>query len=135
MSKGTLGPAPCNFVGPKPLSEPESLAIYNFTSKNNFKLVIAIHSQGKEIYWNYQNINPPKGYEIGKKFSEISNYLLTDVPFNSSFAGFKDWFINTYNKPGYTIEVGFGSNPLPISQFNQIYNDILGILILGAILA
>ena len=76
-----------------------------------------------------------KGYEIGKKFSEISNYLLTDVPFNSSFAGFKDWFINTYNKPGYTIEVGFGSNPLPISQFNQIYNDILGILILGAILA
>ena len=124
-----------NFVGPKPLSEPESLAIYNFTSKNNFKLVIALHSQGKEIYWNYQNINPPKGYEIGKKFSEISNYLLTDVPFNSSFAGFKDWFINTYNKPGYTIEVGFGSNPLPISQFNQIYNDILGILILGAILA
>ncbi len=54
MSKGTLGPAPCNFVGPKPLSEPESLAIYNFTSKNNFKLVIALHSQGKEIYWNYQ---------------------------------------------------------------------------------
>ena len=46
MSKGTLGPAPCNFVGPKPLSEPESLAIYNFTSKNNFKLVIAFHSQG-----------------------------------------------------------------------------------------
>ncbi len=82
-----------------------------------------------------KNINPPKGYEIGKKFSEISNYLLTDVPFNSSFAGFKDWFIDTYNKPGYTIEVGLGSNPLPISQFNQIYNDILGILILGAILA
>ena len=135
MSKGTLGPAPCNFVVTKPLSEPESLAIYNFTSKNNFKLVIALHSQGKEIYWNYQNINPPKGYEIGKKFSEISNYLLTDVPFNSSFAGFKDWFIDTYNKPGYTIEVGLGSNPLPISQFNQIYNDILGILILGAILA
>ena len=82
MSKGTLGPAPCNFVGPKPLSEPESLAIYNFTSKNNFKLVIALHSQGKEIYWNYQNINPPKGYEIGKKFSEIRDRKSTRL--NSS---------------------------------------------------
>ena len=38
-------------------------------------------------------------------------------------------------KPGFTIEVGLGLNPLPISQFEQIYNDILGILILGSILA
>ena len=61
--------------------------------------------------------------------------MLTDGPFNSSFAGYKDWFIQTYKKPGFTIEVGLGLNPLPISQFEQIYNDILGILILGSILA
>ena len=72
---------------------------------------------------------------MGKEFAKASNYLLTDVPFNSSFAGYKDWFIQTYKKPGFTIEVGLGLNPLPISQFEQIYNDILGILILGSILA
>ena len=45
-------------------------------------------------------------------------YSVENVPFNSSFAGFKDWFIQDYNLPGYTIEAGIGTNPLPISQFN-----------------
>ena len=59
---------------------------------------------------------------------------MADTPFNSSFAGYKDWFIQEFNKPGYTIEAGIGINPLPISQFDEIYNDNIGILILGAIL-
>ena len=101
---------------------------------HNFKLVIAFHTQGQEIYWNFQNINPPHGYEIGTHFANSSGYLLTEVPYNSSFAGFKDWFIQNYNSPGYTIEAGIGENPLPIEQFNKIYNDNLGILVLGAIL-
>ena len=48
--------------------------------------------------------------------------------------GYKDWFIQTYNRPGYTIEASLGENPLPISQFDEIYKDNIGILILGAIL-
>ena len=117
-----------------PLTEPEALAIYDFTLSHNFSLIIAYHTQGQEIYWNFQNINPPRGYEIGTRFASSSGYLLTDVPYNSSFAGYKDWFIQTYNKPGYTIEAGIGENPLPISKFNEIYRDNLEILILGAVL-
>ena len=133
-AQGFDKPAPRDFVGFGPLSEPESLAIYNFTLMHDFRLVIAFHTQGKEIYWNFQNINPPQGYKIGTKFAESSGYLLTDVPYNSSFAGYKDWFIQDYNRPGYTIEAGIGENPLPIEQFDEIYNDNLGILILGAVL-
>lgn len=117
-----------------PLTEPESLAIYNFTLMHNFELIIAFHTQGKEIYWNFQNINPPQGYEIGTKFAKSSGYLLTGVPYNSSFAGFKDWFIQDYNRPSFTVEAGIGENPLPIEQFDEIYNDNLGILVLGSIL-
>jgi gamma-D-glutamyl-(L)-meso-diaminopimelate peptidase I. metallo peptidase. MEROPS family M14C len=117
-----------------PLTEPESLAIYNFTLMHNFRLIIAFHTQGKEIYWNFQNINPPQWYEIGTKFAKSSGYLLTEVPYNSSFAGFKDWFIQDYNRLGFTVEAGIGENPLPIEQFDEIYNDNLGILVLGSIL-
>lgn len=127
-------PAPRDFVGFGSLTEPESLAIYNFTLMHDFRLIITYHTQGKEIYWNFQNINPPKGYEIGTKFANASGYLLTDVPYNSSFAGYKDWFIQDYNRPGYTIEAGIGENPLSIDQFDDIYNDNLGILVLGAVL-
>ena len=59
---------------------------------------------------------------------------MEDTPTVSGYAGYKDWFIQDFNLPGYTIEAGLGENPLPISQFNQIYNDNIGILVLGAIL-
>lgn len=101
-----MSPAPRDYVGHFPLSTPEASAIYNFTLLHNFRLILAYHSQGKEIYWNFQNINPPNGEKIGIRFANASDYLLTEVPYNSSFAGYKDWFIKTYNLPGYTIEVG-----------------------------
>ena len=134
MRKDLHGPSPRDFVGYGPLTEPEALAIYNFTLSHNFRLILSYHTQGEEIYWNFQNINPPNGYEIGQRFASSSGYLLADVPYNSSFAGYKDWFIQYYNRPGYTIEAGLGENPLPISQFQEIYNDNIAILILGATL-
>lgn len=81
----------------------------------------------------FSKYQSPLGYEIGTKFAKSSGYILTDVPYNSSFAGYKDWFIQGYNRPGYTIEAGLGENPLPITQFDEIYKNNLGILILGAI--
>ena len=64
----------------------------------------------------------------------LAGYSVENVPYNSSFAGYKDWFIQDYRRPGYTIEAGLGTNPLPISQFNEIYNDNIGILVLGTII-
>ena len=133
-SQGYTSPAPRDFVGPNPLTEPEAVAIYNFTLSHNFSLILTYHTQGKEIYWQYQNYAPRGSYYIGQKFAEASGYSLADVPYESSFAGYKDWFLQQYKRPGYTIEAGLGESPLPLSQFNQIYNDNIGILILGAVL-
>ena len=134
FAQGYTRPAPRDFVGYGPLTEPESLAIYNFTLLHNFKLILAYHTQGEVIYWKYSDYLPPYSEEIGRKFSETSGYTLDITPPESAYAGYKDWFIQEYNRPGYTIEAGLGKNPLPISQFNKIYNDNIGILILGAVL-
>ncbi len=131
-SQGFTSPAPRDFVGYSPLSEPEDLAIYNFTPKNNFGLILSYHTQGKEIYWQFQNYEPSQSKGIGEAFSNVSGYKLANTPYNSSFAGYKDWFLQEYRRPGYTIEAGIGVNPLPISQFDEIYKDNLGILVLGA---
>ena len=131
---GFTGPAPRDFVGYGPLTEPEALAVYNFTLRYGFKLVIAYHTQGKEIYWQFSNFNPPNSFYIGTQFAKSSGYKLANTPYDSSFAGYKDWFIQEYNRPGYTIEAGIGESPLPISQFDEIYKDNIGILILGAVL-
>ena len=133
LLKGIHGPAPRDFVGYGPLTEPEALAIYNFTLIHDFNLILAYHTQGEVIYWKYNNYLPENSEEIGKKFANASGYTLDITPPESSFAGYKDWFIQEYNRPGYTIEAGLGKNPLPISQFNKINKDNIGILVLGAV--
>ena len=121
-------------MGNAPLVAPEAIAVYRFTNFHQFRLTISYHTQGEEIYWEFQSYAPEGAFEIGTRFSNSSGHRLANVPYNSSFAGYKDWFIQDFNRPGYTIEAGLGQNPLPISQFNKIYNDNEGILVLGAIL-
>lgn len=133
-SEGFIKPAPRDYVGIAPLSQPEAISLYNFTNDNNFRLTISFHSQGEVIYWRYLDYMPQDSFEIAKEFSKLSGYMLDDTPLRSSFAGYRDWFIQDFNKPGYTIEVGKGINPLPISQFDNIYKDNKGILVLGMVL-
>ena len=134
FSQGFTSPAPRDYVGQGPLVAPESLALYNFTLMHNFRLIITYHTQGKEIYWQFQNYAPSEAEDIGNIFASVSGYTLANVPYESGFAGYKDWFLQDYRRPGYTIEAGSGQNPLPIEQFNEIYRDNLGILVLGMVL-
>ena len=134
FAQGFTSPAPRDFVGDGPLIAPEALAVYNFTLSHNFGLILAYHTQGKEIYWQFQGFAPARARIIGEQFASVSGYRLADVPFNSSFAGYKDWFLQEYQRPGYTIEAGIGQNPLTISQFDEIYADNLGIFVLSMVL-
>jgi g-D-glutamyl-meso-diaminopimelate peptidase len=70
---------------------------------------------------------------LGERFAEVSGYALAETPFLSAFAGYKDWFIKYFRRPGYTVEVGSGVNPLPLSQFDDIYQKNLGILVTAAL--
>ena len=130
-AQGFDKPAPRDFVGYGPLTAPEAVALYSFTLQHNFSLMITYHTQGRVIYYKYQDQTPPNSQEIAQTFSELSGYRLEDVPEGSSFAGYKDWFIFYYNKPGFTIEAGLGTNPIPISQFAGIYRENLGIWVTG----
>lgn len=131
--EGFTMPAPRDYVGEAPVSQPESVALYNFTNNNNFRLTISFHSQGKVIYWKYLDYLPENSLEIAQKFSKVSGYKLDNTPLRSSFAGYRDWFIQNFNRPGFTIEVGEGENPLSILQLNEIYSDIEGIFVLGMV--
>ena len=132
FEQGYTSPAPRDFVGYGPLTEPESLALYDFALERNFRLILTYHTQGEIIYWRYLNYEPKGAKELGEEFARISGYTLDDVVETESYAGYRDWFIQTYNRPGYTVETGKGENPLPISQFDKIYNDNLGILVTAA---
>jgi len=126
---GVVSPAPRDFVGPCALSEPESIAVFNYTLENNFDITLSYHTQGKVIYWKYLDIDVKNALEIALEFKKVSGYEVEDVPYVSGFAGYKDWFIKRFRRPGFTIEAGEGVSPLPLEQLDEIYKNNLGILV------
>ncbi len=132
FAQGYTRPGPRDFVGRAPLNQQETRALAGYTEYLDPALVLALHSQGEEIYWKFENIEVPGAYELGQRMEKASGYTLQNTPYASGFAGYKDWFIKQFRRPGYTIEVGKGINPLPITQFDEIYKDVLGILVTAA---
>ena len=133
FSQGFTRPGPRDYVGRAPLDQKESRALAGYTEYIDPALILAYHAQGKEIYWQFDDIEVPGAEELGQRFADLSGYTLTEPAEVSSYAGYKDWFIKVFRRPGYTIEVGSGTNPLPLEQFDEIYRDNLGILVTAAL--
>lgn len=120
-------PSPRDYPGRSPLSEPEAQAMAELTRVRDYDRVLAFHTQGKEIYWGYEGYEPPESEIIVNEFARVSGYRA--VRYVDSHAGYKDWFIQDWRRPGFTIELGEGVNPLPIEQFEEIYQESLGIFL------
>ena len=133
FAQGYTTPGPRDYVGRAPLSQLETRALAEFTEFLDPALILAYHSQGKEIYWKFKDYVVPGARELGEVMARVSGYRLADAPYESGFAGYKDWFIQNFRRPGYTIEVGSGENPLPLSQFPEIYRDNVPLLNIAAL--
>lgn len=133
FAAGYTRPGPRDYVGRSPLSQRESKALAEYTRQVNPQLVLAYHTQGKAIYWQFRDCQVPGAQALAREFARVSGYRMEDTPYESSFAGYKDWFIQAFRRPGFTIEAGTGTNPLPLSQFDTIYRDNLGILTTAAL--
>lgn len=132
FSQGYDRAGPRDYVGRAPLTQRETRALASYTEEVDPKVVLAFHTQGKVIYWQFQDYEVAGARELADEFARISGYSVEETPYNSSWAGYKDWFIQNFRRPGFTIEVGSGENPLPIEQFDTIYKDIIGILVTAA---
>ena len=131
FAQGYTRPGPRDYVGPAPLVAPESLAMYGFTRALGPLLTLSYHTQGRVIYWQYDGYDVPSSAAIARQFAAVSGYAVADTPYASGHAGYKDWFIQDYRRPGFTIEAGSGENPLPLRQFPDIWSENLGILLGG----
>ena len=65
FSQGFTRPGPRDYVGRAPLNQRESRALAGYTEYIDPALVLAYHSQGKEIYWQFQDIEVPGARELG----------------------------------------------------------------------
>lgn len=112
-----------NYVGERPFSEPETIALRDFTLKVNPNLTISYHSKGEEIYYEFFQSKKDKkrDFQIAKCASKVTGYKIK-CPKNS-FGGYKDWCIQTLKIPSLTIEVGRDELVHPIAEehLDEIY--------------
>lgn len=132
--QGIHGPAPRQFGGAFPESEAETKALTRLCRIRQFRQCMALHSQGEELYWQYGENTPPQSDMMAKILADSCSYQLVKNSALASHGGFKDWFIDEFHKPGFTMEVGKGENPLPQSELYEIYGKIEEALTLFALM-
>ena len=115
-------PGPRDFPGHAPLDQPETAALAEYTRRVQPDVIAAWHTQGGEIYGDEDL--------FGRLLARESGYTLCQPPAESDNAGYRDWFLQEFQKPGFTIEAGRGENPLPLTDFSKIYRENLPIFAL-----
>ena len=115
-----------NFIGFYPESEREVQTLINFTLKVKPKLTISYHSKGDIIYYGFDGQTKQdheRDFNIGSRLSKATGYPL--ILTENSTGGYKDWCIQKFTIPAYTIEVGADNLPHPIGEENlpEIYNQ------------
>lgn len=112
-----IGPANANYKGPEPLVAPEARALYDFTLDLDPEIVLAYHSAGRVIYWHFHTWPEHVGRDqrIAEQLAKLTGYALVPPEANPSGGGYKDWFVQTKGRPGFTLEIGqyTDSGPLP----------------------
>jgi g-D-glutamyl-meso-diaminopimelate peptidase len=127
-------PAPRNYKGPKPFSEPEAKAMRDFTFAHNFRITISYHSSGQIIYWHFHQSGERKqrDYRLASMLAKETGYSLVKPQKNPSGGGYKDWFVSRFKRPSFTIEISkyVGNRPVPLQYFPSIWekNRVIGLM-------
>lgn len=116
-------PSPSKYGGPCSESEPETKAIVEFVRNANVDMLIAFHSQGREIYYDFDGSVTTNSKYVADKLADVSGYKVAMPTGSAAFGGCKDWFIDEFSKEGFTVEIGHGTNPLPMQMLDCIYDE------------
>lgn len=115
---------PCymNHPGEYPLSEPETRAMTDFVmSLTNPVLSVAVHSQGEVIYFNCGQDNFDEARALSENLAEWTGYKLESEV--KHYSAFDDWCNKELGIPSATVETGKSPCPLPIEEFDKIWQS------------
>ena len=75
------------------------------------------------IFWQYNQLDIEIDLSIAKKISKETGYDLESEEGPVTGNGYKDWFIENYQKPALTIEVSpyVGERKVPIENYKDIF--------------
>ena len=122
LTGSSPNPSYTTYKGTEPFSEPESQALERLVNSRKWSATVSYHSMGNLIYWDYV------GNRVQQASGELTALLEVCTQYRAassgnSHGGFKDWTqIKEDPIPGVTIETGSVACPLPLSQYEDIWN-------------
>lgn len=116
-------PSTSKYGGEYPESEPETKAICDFVRENSFDMLMAFHSQGGEIYYDFDGLAAETDRLLAEKMSAASGYPVKTPVGSASFGGLKDWFIKEFGRSGFTVEMARGKNPIAEERIDEFYAE------------
>ena len=131
---GINSPAPTRFGGTHPNSEPETQAATTFCMTYQPRTLYSFHSQGEEIYYRYGEHTPVRSRMMAGILAASSGYKVASPEGLAAHGGLKDWFIEKLRRPGFTIEIGLGKNPLGLDELDKIYRKTSELLMIATLL-
>ncbi len=124
-------PAPANYIGVCPHSEPEVRALVSFTLQIRPAATVSWHTKGEEIYWEFHQSRKQRRRDraLAAVLAESTGYPLVTV--KNSAGGYKDWCIEKLKIPAFTVEVGSDalSHPLGKTALPEIVGRTLDALV------
>lgn len=111
-----------DYKGAAPLSEQESAAIASLIDRYPFQTVLNYHAMGQVIYWDTAD-NRQKGnsLQLAQNIASSNGYQIIN---SLGRGGVKDWVQSKSNAiPSVTVEVGKTACPVPISEFETIWEQ------------
>lgn len=117
-------PAAMGYKGREPFSEPEVETLLRRTTEEVPLAVMAYHTAGEEIYWLHGQRGRYRARDerLAAGLKERLGYMLIDEE-DSVAGGFADWFVDLYQRPGFTIEVGRAPHPVDLKQLDGIWRE------------
>lgn len=104
-----------NYIGAFPFSEMETMALKSFTEEILPDYTVSYHTKGEEIYYRFPS-NPASALAVrlAERLSKVTGYPLKEQ--GQSAGGYKDWCIQTFGIPSFTIEAGKDSFSHPLGE-------------------
>ncbi len=105
-----------NYIGSRPCSEKETRSLVCFTKKVSPNYTVSYHTKGEEIYWYFHQHEERslRDRALGALLSDVTGYPLKET-FGSA-GGYKDWCIEKFKIPAFTVEVGNDELSHPLGE-------------------
>lgn len=122
-----ISPGNTRYSGEYPESEPETRSLANFIRTLSPCAVVTLHTQGEEIYSRPQ---VDRVSRIASRLAGAVGYKVANPEGYAAYGGLSDYTGEVLGIPSFTVEVGIGENPLPISQLSAICDRVRKLLVL-----